>query len=159
VRPLVWTQFAIVALIAGATSVPVWAQSVTDKPTADQSETPTTTTTVTPIPVAVDPPPAPPNPAVLTGMNWVERPTGQDFARNYPHDALRNNIEGRAILDCLVGADGRLSCIVLSEEPVGQGFGEASLRVARSFRAALQTRDGRTTAGGRARVPITWRIG
>ncbi|HYD73954.1 MAG TPA: energy transducer TonB, partial [Candidatus Binatia bacterium] len=144
-RPLVWTQFAIGALIVGAMAVPVWAQSATDKPTADQSETPTTVTTVTPIPVAVDPPPAPPNPAVLTGMNWVERPTGQDFARNYPHDAIRNNIEGRVVLDCLVGADGRLSCAVISENPPGHGFGDASLRISREFRAARKTVDGRST--------------
>ena len=158
-RPLVWTQLAIGALIVGAMAVPVWAQGATDKPAANQSETPTTTTTVTTIPVAVDPPPAPPNAAAITGVNWVRRPTAQDFARHYPHDALRHNIEGRVMRDCIVGADGRLSCTVISEDPPGHGFGEASLRIAREFRMAPQTNDGRSTEGGRARVPISWRLG
>lgn len=115
--------------------------------------------TPTPIPVAVDPPPAPPTPAVLTGMVWLQRPSSQDFNRYYPQRALDREQEGRVVLDCLVDANGRISCTVASEDPSGWGFGEAALRISRNFRAAAQTSDGRPTSGGRTRVPISFRLG
>ncbi len=115
--------------------------------------------TPTPIPVAVDPPPAPPTPAVLTGMVWLQRPSSQDFNRYYPQRALDREQEGRVVLDCLVDANGRISCTVASEDPSGWGFGVAALRISRNFRAAAQTSDGRPTSGGRTRVPISFRLG
>jgi protein TonB len=115
--------------------------------------------TPTPIPVAVDPPPAPPAAAVLSGMVWLQRPSSQDFNRFYPSRAMEREQEGRVVLDCLVDAGGRISCSVASEDPTGWGFGEAAIRISRSFRAAAQTSDGRPTSGGRARVPITFRLG
>src|SRR5262245_9193093 len=114
--------------------------------------------TPTPIPVAVDPPPAPPSP-VLTGMVWLQRPSGQDFNRYYPPRAMEREQEGRVVLDCLVDAGGRISCSVISEDPTGWGFGDAAVRISRNFRAAAQTSDGRPTSGGRTRVPITFRLG
>jgi protein TonB len=114
--------------------------------------------TPTPIPVAVDPPPAPPSP-VLTGMVWLQRPSSQDFNRYYPQRAMEREQEGRVVLDCLVSADGRIACSVISEDPTGWGFGDAAIRISRNFRAAAQTSDGRATSGGRTRVPITFRLG
>jgi protein TonB len=115
--------------------------------------------TPTPIPVAVDPPPAPPTPSVLTGVTWLEQPNGRDYARYYPSRAMDREQEGRVTLDCLVSADGRISCSVTSEDPPNWGFGEASLRIARHFRVAPQTADGRATTGGRIRRTIVWRLG
>ncbi len=123
-------------------------------PPPDMSAPPTPT----PIPVAVDPPPAPPSP-VLTGMVWLQRPSSQDFNRYYPSRAMEREQEGRVMLDCLVSADGRIACTVVSEDPTGWGFGEAAIRISRNFRAAAQTSDGRATTGGRTRVPITFRLG
>lgn len=114
--------------------------------------------TPTPIPVAVDPPPAPPTPGVLSGMVWLERPSAQDYSRYYPSRAADREQTGRAVLDCLVDAGGRISCTVVSEDPPGWGFGDAAIRISRSFRAAAQTSDGRPTSGGRTRVPITFRL-
>lgn len=107
-----------------------------------------------PIPVAVDPPPAPPPPSIVTNMTWLERPTARHFAQYYPREALAQGVHGRATLECLVGADGRLACMVLSEDPPGARFGEAALRVSRHFRMASETRDGRPTEGGRVHIPI-----
>lgn len=114
--------------------------------------------TPTPIPVAVDPPPAPPTPAVLTGVTWLEQPDARDYVRYYPSRAMEREQEGRVTLDCLVSADGRIACTVTSEDPTGWGFGEASLRVARHFRLAPTTSDGRPTSGGRIRRTIVWRL-
>jgi protein TonB len=113
--------------------------------------------TPTPIPVAIDPPPAPPNPGIITNPTFLQRPSGQDFARYFPPRALERGQSGRVMLDCLVAADGRISCSVSSEDPPGWGFGEASIRAAREFRVAPSTVDGRPTSGGRIRVPMAWR--
>ena len=110
-----------------------------------------------PQPNLAGPPPAPPPPGLLSGVTWLERPTAEDFARYYPARALDSGQEGRATLDCIVGAEGRLSCTVASEDPSGWGFGEASLRVSRHFRAAPATAGGQPTEGGRVRLPIAWR--
>ncbi len=101
-------------------------------------------------------PPAPPSP-FMTGATFLERPTGRDFIRYFPERALERGITGRVVLDCTVGADGRVGCSVASEDPAGWGFGDASLRAARHFRVAPATSDGRATSGGRLRVPMTWR--
>ncbi|MES1156211.1 MAG: energy transducer TonB [Alphaproteobacteria bacterium] len=113
--------------------------------------------TPTPIPVAVDPPPAPPSP-ILTGVTWTQRPNGADFSRFFPPRALDRGMEGTVTLDCLVSADGHISCTVASEDPPGWGFGDASLRISRLFRLAPQTADGRQTSGGRIHVPIRWAV-
>ncbi|WP_395647560.1 energy transducer TonB [Terricaulis sp.] len=146
---LIWSKLALTLLLALLVS-PAWAQKVDPGPPLNSGSQA--------FPVAVDPPPAPPTLSVLTNPFWVERPDAGDFARNYPQRALDENVDGRAILDCLVAPDGRLACMVVTEEPEGYGFGEASLRVARSFRMAPLTRDGAPTAGGRVRVPIRWQL-
>jgi protein TonB len=100
---------------------------------------------------------APPAPTILTNATFLERPNARDFTRYYPERALARGQGGRVVLDCLVGATGRLSCRVESEEPAGWGFGEASRRAAEHFRVAPATADGRPTSDGRLRVPMTWR--
>jgi protein TonB len=114
--------------------------------------------TPTPIPVAVDPPPAPPTPSVLTNATFTQRPDARDFARYYPERALEREVEGRATIECIVNANGSLSCTVTSEDPPGYGFGEATLRVSRHFRVAPATRDGVATSGGRIRQTVRWQI-
>lgn len=114
--------------------------------------------TPTPIPVAVDPPPAPPTPSVITNPQWLERPNARDFSRHYPRRALERGQEGRVVLDCIVGADGRIGCSVSSEDPSGWDFGEAAIRISRSFRMSPRMENGAATEGGRVRVPITFRL-
>ncbi|MGE3143833.1 MAG: energy transducer TonB [Hyphomonadaceae bacterium] len=111
----------------------------------------------TEIPTNITPPPPPV--AVITNPQWIERPNGRDFAREYPDRALEREREGRVVLDCVVGADGRISCSVTSEDPEGWGFGNAALRIARSFRLAPRLENGQPTEGGRVRVPIAFRLG
>jgi protein TonB len=123
-------------------------------PPPDMSAPPTPT----PIPVAVDPPPAPPTPSVITNPQWLERPNSRDFARYYPPRALERNQEGRVVLNCIVGADGRIGCSVESETPSGWNFGEAAIRISRSFRMSPRMENGAATEGGRVRVPITFQL-
>lgn len=39
-------------------------------------------------------------------------------------------VSGQAVLDCIVETTGQLSCVVESETPPAQGFGEAALAIA-----------------------------
>jgi protein TonB len=114
--------------------------------------------TPTPIPVAVDPPPAPPTPSVLSGVTWLRQPNGADYARYYPSRAQDREQEGVVTVDCLVDGSGHISCTVVSEDPPGWGFGDATLRIARQFQVAPQTSDGRPTSGGRIRKTVRWRL-
>ncbi|MEZ5996698.1 MAG: energy transducer TonB [Hyphomonadaceae bacterium] len=111
----------------------------------------------TPTETFFDPDPQPPAPAIITNPTFLQRPSGRDFERFFPPRALARGVSGRVVLDCTVAADGRIACAVASEEPVGWGFGEASLRAARQFRVAPATADGRPTSGGRISVPMMWR--
>lgn len=149
-RPLFWIRLTAAAGIACILTAPALAQKAPLDVPAVASPGPTPVE----MPVAIDPPPAPPTPSILTAPIWLERPDATDFSRYFPHDALVAGISGRVVLECLVAADGRLACAVLSEEPLGYGFNEAGLRVSRHFRMAPQTREGAATAGGRVRVPI-----
>jgi TonB family protein len=48
----------------------------------------------------------------------------------YPANALRAQVEGKTNLQCDAGNDGRLrNCQILSEDPLGYGFGEATVRM------------------------------
>lgn len=124
---------------------------------------PTAEAVITPIPVTLDPPPppappAPPAPTIITNPQWLERPDGNDFADLYPQRALDRNRTGRVVLDCIVGANGRITCTVASEDPPGWGFGEASLRAARRFRMSPRLENGQPSEGGRVRIPMSWRL-
>lgn len=108
--------------------------------------------------IAADPEAGPPAPPVIVGPRWLERPTGADYERHWPRAALGQEIEGSASLDCLVSADGRLNCTVVSEDPPNMGFGEAAVQVSRRFRMAPETANGQPTAGGRYRLRIPFRF-
>jgi protein TonB len=61
--------------------------------------------------------------------------------------------EGVVTLECTVLQDGRVSrCVVLSETPPGQGFGEAALRKARQARLSPQN------AGGKIRFTTRFQL-
>lgn len=93
---------------------------------------------------------------VVTGPRWIARPEGVELARYYPERAQELGIGGSATVECAVSAAGSLSCDVTAEEPIGYGFGEAALRVARTFRVAPAMVDGVPSDGGRIRQTLRW---
>ncbi len=63
-------------------------------------------------------------------------------------------------MQCSVTAQGSLTgCRIVSEDPSGQGFGAASLRMVNLFRMRPQTRDGTPVDGGSVTIPIRWNLG
>jgi protein TonB len=88
----------------------------------------------------------------LLVANTASAQTAREARRYYPRAALEQGLSGQAVIDCLVDERGRLDCTTTREAPLGAGFGDAAIRMSREFRIAPQTRDGQTTAGGRARL-------
>ncbi len=111
-------------------------------------------------PVQVLPAAQGPTPAVAvarTRPRWAQRPTVRDMQGAYPASAQRRNVEGRVVLDCLIGTDLAVRCRSISETPAGYGFAAAALRVAQQYRAAATLEDGRPAAGERAQLSMQFK--
>lgn len=87
--------------------------------------------------VLPEPPPPPPPPG--SPPSWRERPVPW-----YPDEAIAAEVEeGRVVVGCTVGADGRLTrCDIVSETPEGYGFGREALRATRGARMQPSEADG-----------------
>jgi TonB family protein len=103
--------------------------------------------------------PVPPGPAVITNPDWASKPNGQDVERYYPEGAQKKDLEGRATVRCQVTAGGKLAeCAVVAEDPVGEGFGEAALRLSTLFHMRPMTRGGAPVAAGVINIPIRFQL-
>jgi TonB family protein len=87
---------------------------------------------------------------------WITALRPEAVVAVYPAQAADAGIEaGRATVDCLVGADGRLTdCQVARERPVNLGFGQSALAIAGLMQMNPWTDDGRPVAGARIKLPI-----
>ena len=71
---------------------------------------------------------------------------------------LVDGAEGITVVECRVQANGRLDqCLVVSETPAGEGWGEEALEAAERFRMNTVDRHGQSTVGSRVRISMTWR--
>jgi TonB family protein len=100
-----------------------------------------------------------PKPSVITAPDWLRKPTGADMAEFYPKAAAAAHVEGHATIHCKVAATGELTdCVASNDEPAGQGFGEAALRLSALFKMRPMTRDGIPVSGGRINIPIRFML-
>lgn len=84
----------------------------------------------------------------ITKPDWAERPSGEEFAENYPKLAQLLEVEGRAQISCAVTDKGLLQdCVVDTETPGEMGFGAAAIRISSAFKMRPQTVDGQPVAG------------
>ena len=96
---------------------------------------------------------------MITNPDWARKPNGDEFSRYYPTRAQSLNQTGRAAISCSVTAKGTLTgCSVVSEDPPGLGFGEASLKIAQFFRMKPKTADGVPVEGGTFSTTIRWEL-
>jgi TonB family protein len=95
---------------------------------------------------------------VMGKPQWLELPSGADFARTYPTAAVKAGVQGaRVVMLCEVVAQGRLdACVVESEDPSALGFGQAGLALAGLFQVKTWTPEGLPTIGGKIRLPIRY---
>jgi TonB family protein len=96
---------------------------------------------------------APVAPAQHYRPDWLRKPSGDDMAWAYPERAQREEIGGRAVLQCLVAPDGGLThCQVTSEAPADYGFGAAALALAPQFQMTRPPSDAK--APSEITIPI-----
>jgi TonB family protein len=94
-------------------------------------------------------------PFLITQPDWTRKPTGDEFARFYPAEAMKAGVNGSAVIDCAVATDGRLrNCAIDAQKPARFRFGEAALKMSPLFRMRPMTIDGKPTAGGHVTIPI-----
>ena len=96
---------------------------------------------------------------VVTGARrpiWARTPSERRLSSLYPVRALERGREGEARLHCTVQDQGRLDCVRVEETP--GGFGNAALRVARSYRHAPTLADGSDAAGTPVNLRVVFRI-
>ncbi len=92
-------------------------------------------------------------------LDWISSPTGDQFAAHYPRGAARKGVEGKATIECVFNTEGMLEgCQILSEEPAGQGFGQAAIAIARYFHAKPLQTDGKPIAGGGFKTRISFKL-
>lgn len=110
------------------------------------------------LPVSFEPKMLDPARPMVGKPQWTVLPEPSDFQAGYPKAALAANVlKGRAVLSCVVAAQGALSdCAVSSEEPAGLGFGAAASALAPTFRLGIWTPDGLPTVGARIKAPIRY---
>ena len=97
-------------------------------------------------------------PVVVTPA-WRSTPSADDIAAVYPQAAARSGTSGRAVISCLVSADGTLGgCAVAEESPTAQGFGEAALKLQTKFRMRPKSWEGLPLTGTRVNIPIRFML-
>jgi protein TonB len=94
-------------------------------------------------------------PVLITAPHWLQHP--RDLARYYPARAVLREMQGVAVLDCLVDTTGQLGCVVVSETPTNWGFGAAALRMAQDYRMVPAMRDG-APMQGRYRMTVPFQL-
>jgi len=115
--------------------------------------------TAPPVVTSTPPPPPAPHVSVITKPDWIRKPDASDLERYYPPAAKERGTEGRATVECTVKGDGTLTdCSVVSEDPSGSGFGNATVRAASRFKMRPKTVDGAAVAGARVRIPLRWTL-
>ncbi len=91
-------------------------------------------------------------------LNWVKRPTGNDFAKHYPVKAAERGISGASALCCVVREDGSLDCRSAAEAPAGLGFGAAAVKISRAFRISKADAIALRGRTARLEIPLTFRM-
>ena len=80
------------------------------------------------------------------------------IARFYPDRATRLEADGTTRLDCAAKLDGSLKdCRLVSEDPVGMGFGDAALKTARHLKVIPKTIDGQAVES-QVNVSLNFRL-
>lgn len=92
---------------------------------------------------------------VSTKPSMRASPPQERWTAVYPAEAARQSLPGVAKLRCNVTKAGDLTeCVVVSEEPAEQGFGEAALKLAEETKVNPGTVDGETIDGAQLVLPF-----
>jgi TonB family protein len=91
-----------------------------------------------------------------TNPSWLVKPTGEELSRVYPTVAQRNHTTGKVSMTCAVDNEGYLTdCVIVSEVPKDQGFGNAALEMSAYMRMNPATNYGVPTPAN-VTVPLNF---
>ncbi len=97
--------------------------------------------------------------AAILDPDWEHLPSAYDLEQAYPPSALKRGVEGRAVIDCKVNVFGDLDgCVVAAEQPAGEGFGGAALRLSSGFHMRPRLNNG-VAEEATVRIPIRFKVG
>ncbi|WP_052025364.1 hypothetical protein [Asticcacaulis sp. AC402] len=103
-------------------------------------------------------PAAAPVPASYVAARWTRFPDSTALMNYYPSRAEADEVVGEALLECTVAdARGRVSCIVLSENPRGYGFGKATATMVEK-EGRVDTSQGDVPVGSKLRTLVKWTL-
>jgi TonB family protein len=87
----------------------------------------------------------------------VSQPTSAQIQAEYPPRALDNQVEGGAVIECVVTLAGKLAeCQVYDEQPTGYGFGQAALDLAADFVLEPRLIDGEAVGGTPVKIGVNF---
>lgn len=91
-----------------------------------------------------------------TRSDWLKRPSADDLTAVYPTEALKRQVGGAAVIDCVVAVQGTLKdCVVQEDSPQGLGFGGAAIALTPQFLMRPALRAGAPVLST-VRIPIRW---
>lgn len=90
------------------------------------------------------------------GADWLKKPTQGDLVAVWPTQAMKKGKGGKALIACIVTAQGGLrDCRAVEESPLGAGFGAAGVTISAQFLMRPATHDGKPIES-QVRIPLHW---
>jgi TonB family protein len=94
---------------------------------------------------------------IVSRIDWSRAPSLDQVIAAYPAAARAKGVEGRALLQCVIGETGLLSaCDIKSEFPTGQRFGEAARSLMPHFSTVTSLSDGKSIQGVVVDIPVAF---
>ena len=94
---------------------------------------------------------------IVKSASIVTQPTNAQIQAEYPPRALDNQVEGGAVIECVVTISGKLAeCQVYDERPTGYGFGQAALDLAGDFTLKPRLIDGEAVGGSPVKISVAF---
>jgi len=79
----------------------------------------------------------------------------KDVSQSYPSRAREDEVEGSATVECAAMKTGAVKCSMVSENPPGYGFGEATVRL---YQTKAKLISGAYDTGDRIRFTQRWQL-
>jgi outer membrane biosynthesis protein TonB len=94
---------------------------------------------------------------IVKSAEIVAKPTDAQIQAAYPPRALDDQVQGGAVIECVVTPSGKLAeCHVYDEQPTGYGFGQAALDLAGDFLLKPRLIDGEAVGGSPVRISVAF---
>lgn len=94
---------------------------------------------------------------IVKSAEIVAKPSDAQVQAAYPPRALDNQVQGGAVIECVVTLAGKLAeCHVYDEEPTGYGFGQAALDLASDFTLKPRLIDGEAVGGTPVKIGVNF---